>query len=193
MSLFFPVWFWLCQRRKFRAGIVKSFPAGRKVGKIPLDKTPPSSLNLGASHWRGAGLRHRVSPWDMMDAQINRKNAGQIARRREFLSSMVRAKSREGGPPTPKDVKNEGRSGNVYENKGPNDTMTDNISGFCAWSHAILHKNTRILQKPTSFCHISSVNERTRALQNANSCPSRSFRVFRDLPDDAVLRVEWGV
>ena len=39
-----------------------------------------------------------------------------------------------------KDVKNEGRSGNVYENKGSNDTMTDNYSGFCAWSAPFLQK-----------------------------------------------------
>ena len=70
--------------------------------------------------------------------------------------SRQRTKSHAGGPATPKDVKNEGRSGNVYENKGSSDTMTDNISGFCAWLHAILHKNTRILQKPASFCHFSN-------------------------------------
>jgi len=85
-----------------------------------------------------------------------------------------------GGPPTPKDVKNKGRSGNVYENKGPNDTMTDNISGFCAWSNAILHKNTRILQKPTSFCHISSVEKtdwplQTWKLSEQKSAPRRNF------------------
>jgi hypothetical protein len=43
-----------------------------------------------------------------------------------------------------KDVKNEGRSGNVYENKGSADTMTDNYSGFCAWSVPFLQKLTEI-------------------------------------------------
>jgi len=48
---------------------------------------------------------------------------------------IVEAEGRKVAPgerATLKDVKNEGRSGNVYENKGPNDTMTDNYSGFCA-------------------------------------------------------------
>jgi len=36
------------------------------------------------------------------------------------------------GALTHKDVKNEGTSGDVYENKGVNDTMPDNPSGFLA-------------------------------------------------------------
>ena len=44
----------------------------------------------------------------------------------------------------PKDVKNEGRPGNVYENKGSTDTMTENYSGFCAWSAPFLPKLTKI-------------------------------------------------
>jgi hypothetical protein len=43
-----------------------------------------------------------------------------------------------------KDAKNEGRSGNVYENKGPTDTMTDNYSGFCAWFASFSQKWTKI-------------------------------------------------
>ena len=43
-----------------------------------------------------------------------------------------------------KDVKNEGRSGNVYENKGFTDTMTENYSSFCAWSAPFLQKWTKI-------------------------------------------------
>ena len=42
-------------------------------------------------------------------------------------------------------------SGNVYENKGSSDNLPDTKDDICAWSHAILHKNTRILQKPTGF------------------------------------------
>jgi len=48
----------------------------------------------------------------------------------------------ENGAFTHKDVKNEGRSGNVYENKGSNDTMTENYSGFCAWLGSFLQKWT---------------------------------------------------
>ena len=36
------------------------------------------------------------------------------------------------GALTHKDVKNEGTSGDVYENKGEDDTMPDNPSGFLA-------------------------------------------------------------
>ena len=48
------------------------------------------------------------------------------------------------GALTHKDVKNEDRSGNVYENKGPADTMTDNYSGFCARLASFLRNWTRI-------------------------------------------------
>jgi len=44
----------------------------------------------------------------------------------------------------PKDVKNEGRSGNVYENKGLNDRMTENSSGICAWLESFLQNWTTI-------------------------------------------------
>ena len=46
-----------------------------------------------------------------------------------------------------KDVKNEGRSGNVYENKGPCDNLPETKGDICARLHAILHKKTRILHK----------------------------------------------
>ena len=49
-----------------------------------------------------------------------------------------------GAPAAHKDVKNEGRSGNVYENEGSSDTMTENYSGFCAWSAYFLQKLTGI-------------------------------------------------
>jgi hypothetical protein len=48
------------------------------------------------------------------------------------------------GGATPKDVKYEGRSGNVYENKGSTDTTTGNYSGFCPWFAPFLQKWTRI-------------------------------------------------
>ena len=50
-----------------------------------------------------------------------------------------------------KDVKNEGRSGNVYENKGPSDNLPDTKDDISAWSDIILHRKTRILQEPTTF------------------------------------------
>jgi hypothetical protein len=44
-----------------------------------------------------------------------------------------------------KDVKYEGRSGNVYENKGPYDNLPERKDDICAGSHAFLHKNAGIL------------------------------------------------
>jgi hypothetical protein len=59
-------------------------------------------------------------------------------------ASRQRGKSRGGGSSTHKDVKNEDRSGNVYENKGSTDMMTDNYSGFCAWFASFSRKWTEI-------------------------------------------------
>jgi hypothetical protein len=44
----------------------------------------------------------------------------------EFMTKIKKARS------TQKDVKNEGRSGDVYENKGEIDKMADNSAGFLA-------------------------------------------------------------
>jgi len=55
-----------------------------------------------------------------------------------------------------KDVKNEGRTDYVYENKDTDDNSTDTKDGISTQLHAILHRNTRILQEPSSFCHISN-------------------------------------
>ena len=94
-------------------------------------------------------------------------------------------KSRGGEPSTPKDVKNEGRSGNVYENKGPSDTLPDTKGDICARLHVILHGNTRILQKSPALVsqferwrtHRSLQNEETRVrgrcLHLSNRLPSR--------------------
>ena len=42
-------------------------------------------------------------------------------------------------------------SGNVYENKGPNDNVPDTKYDISAWLNGILHKDTRILQKLTAL------------------------------------------
>ena len=52
-----------------------------------------------------------------------------------------------GGPEHLRDVKNEGTSGDVYENKGPYDNLPDTKGDICARLHAILHRKTRILHK----------------------------------------------
>ena len=48
-------------------------------------------------------------------------------------------------------LKNEGRSGNVYENKGPCDNLPDTKDDISAWLHAILHRNARILWQPSTL------------------------------------------
>jgi hypothetical protein len=68
-----------------------------------------------------------------------------------------------------KDVKNEGRSGNVYENKGPDDNMPDTKDDICAWLHAILHKKTRILPKPSVFLPLFGRWGASFSLQNVES------------------------
>jgi len=44
-------------------------------------------------------------------------------------------------------------SGNVYENKGSNDKMTENVSGICAWLRVILQKNTDFERHFSLNCH----------------------------------------
>jgi hypothetical protein len=61
---------------------------------------------------------------------------------RRLRPTSTQQKVTIGAPPPPKDVKNKGRSGNVYENKGSNDKMTDTVSGICAWLSVVLQKNT---------------------------------------------------
>ena len=45
-----------------------------------------------------------------------------------------------GNHSNPKDVKNEGRPGKVYENKGPMDKMAETISDICARLKPFLQK-----------------------------------------------------
>jgi hypothetical protein len=56
-----------------------------------------------------------------------------------------------GTPPPQKDVKNEGRSGKVYENKGSQDKMPDAISDMGARLRPVLQK---IVDLEDSFCQI---------------------------------------
>ena len=65
--------------------------------------------------------------------------------------SNDRTRSRAGDGAPLKDVKYEGRSGNVYENKGRDDSLPDTEGDISAQLHAILHRSSRILQKPSPF------------------------------------------
>jgi hypothetical protein len=71
-----------------------------------------------------------------------------------------------GNHSTPKDVKNEGRPGKVYENKGARDKMPEIISGICARLEPFLQK-IRVSSSPNS----SKVpRSSTRACPTARAC-----------------------
>ena len=63
--------------------------------------------------------------------------------RRLWRLTNTLMKVRQGGL-TPKDVKNEDRSGNVYENKGPDDKMPDEKSDISAGLTPILQKKAAL-------------------------------------------------
>jgi hypothetical protein len=63
--------------------------------------------------------------------------------------------------PAHKDVKNEDRSGNVYENKGPLDNLPDTKGDISARLEGILQRNTRILWEPSAFLPLFGLGERT--------------------------------
>jgi len=79
---------------------------------------------------------------------------------------MRRGKRRAGERAPQKDVKNEGRSGNVYENKGLDDNFPDRKDDICAWLNAILHRKARILQKTSALLPLFERWETNLPLQN---------------------------
>ena len=60
-----------------------------------------------------------------------------------FRHPLNQQKVTQGGPPPPKTIKNEGQSGNVYENKGSNDKLSETMPDICAQSEPILQKIRR--------------------------------------------------
>ena len=66
-----------------------------------------------------------------------------------------------GAADTPRNVKNEGTSGDVYENKWQGDNLPDTKDDISARLHAILQKSTPILQRLSAFCHYSGAGGRT--------------------------------
>jgi hypothetical protein len=73
---------------------------------------------------------------------MQREASGLNPSSRRFCHTLNQQKVSYGGPPPPKDVKYEERSGNVYENKGAIDRLSDEMSGICAWLKPILQKIT---------------------------------------------------
>src|SRR5208283_855108 len=88
-----------------------------------------------------------------------------------FRHTLNQQKVTNGGPPQKKDVKNEGRSGNVYENKGPKDKLTEKMSGICARSKPILQKirdfeGQIAVNKTFATCFFPNVEAGTKARQS---------------------------
>jgi hypothetical protein len=92
---------------------------------------------------------------------------------RNNSTSRRRAKRPPGGAVPPKDVKNEGRSGNVYENKGPYDNFPDTKDDISARLNAILQKITRILQEPSAYLRLFECWRANRMLQNVGTREAR--------------------
>src|ERR1035441_3025521 len=81
-----------------------------------------------------------------------------------------------GNHSNPKDVKNEGRPGKVYENKGPMDKMSETISAICARLEPFLQK-----MGVSSFPNSSKVPRTYRTAGGAES-PTRSRSSTRACP-----------
>ena len=152
--------------------------------KTEVGRVPKTALVLSSQPFRlsGGGLGGRNSVF-------HRCRSGD---REQLHASRQRTKSRAGGNPSTRDVKNEGTSGDVHENKGQATICPTHKDAISAWLHVILHGNTRILQKSPALVsqferwrtHRSLQNEETRVrgrcLHLSNRLPSR-VRIVRKL------------
>ncbi len=101
--------------------------------------------------WRATGQADRVrspenlaalmAPVDSNAMLLQRMEDAHLRRLWRLTNTLM--KVRQGGL-TPKDVKNEDRSGNVYENKGSDDKMPDEKSDTSAGLMPILQKNAAL-------------------------------------------------
>jgi hypothetical protein len=129
-----------------------------------------------------AGARDRSgfvpSAAPTIQPRARRAQPGLVMRRVEDSQQPKRRgrgrRSARGEPSTLKDVKNEGRSGNVYENKEPCDKLPDTKEDISAWLNVILHKNTGILQEPTALLPLFELWRMNCSLQNLET---RSVRM----------------
>ena len=88
----------------------------------------------------------------------------------------------ENGAFTHKDVKYEGRSGNVYENKGPSDNLPDTKDDICAWLDAILQKKVGILGEMAPFLSQVEHSGTNLALQNVEIGEAERHSALRQPP-----------
>ena len=120
--------------------------------------------------WARNGAAPSGGPEDSTNAETDMEDVGQIIRRRkaQIVEAKGEKKSRRGRA-TQKDVKNDDRSGNVYESKGPDDKMPDTKGDISAQSHAILLRNRRILQKPSALLSLLDRCGTNFSLQNVET------------------------
>ncbi len=115
-----------------------------------LSSYPKSNIGVEAGAGDGSGFVPSAAR--TIQPRARRAQPGLVLRRVEDSEQPKRRgrgrKVTQGESSTLKDVKNDGRSGNVYENKGPSDNLPDTKDDISARLDAILHKITRILQKP---------------------------------------------
>jgi len=96
---------------------------------------------------------------DMTNTKTEAKADEQITRvGRGIMTEPEGQKVPRERPAPLKDVKYEGRSGNVYENKGPYDSLPDKKDDISARLHAILHQNTRIFAEPSALLPVFERN-----------------------------------
>ena len=70
------------------------------------------------------------------------REGSNVRRLWRFRHALYKQKVTNETPPSQKDVKYEGRSGKVYENKGSRDKVPDEKSGICARLNPVLQKIT---------------------------------------------------
>ena len=93
-----------------------------------------------------------------------------------------------GNHSTPKDVKNEGRPGYVYENKAAMDTMSETVSAICARFKPFLQKIgviSRVAHTPSFVYASPSANSDTNGRRHTNQClrpPRRGGYLWEQKP-----------
>jgi hypothetical protein len=91
----------------------------------------------------------------------------------------------------PKDAKNAGRSGNVYENKGTDDNLPEKKDDIYAYLYAILHRNAGILRESSPLLPLFERCRANPSFQNAETrAPAFPAARFESLPGNTVLRLE---
>jgi hypothetical protein len=145
-----------------------------------LSSYPRSNIGVEAGARDRSGFVPSAAPTIQPRARRAQLGAAPllVGRIRNNHLSRQRTKSHDGKRALLKDVKNEGRSGNVYENKGPCDNLPDTKDDISARLHATLHKITRILQEPSAHLSLFERWRTNRLLQNVGNRKARDLTGF---------------